>query len=147
MNVLKIQTDILKGLIKGGEPIYTTEKDGMVGLCPDKYCVVFCPNRDVYLKLSGTPVDIEKVLNKVKDAEYTLSESFHCFYHIFGGKETKIITLLSADKFAYIQEKYTKYFGKDALYYVSGWNRPVCVYEDGVMVGIIFPVLIRGEEK
>lgn len=147
MNVLKIQTDILKGLIKGGEPIHTTEKDGMVGLCPDEYCVVFCPNRDVYLKLSGTPMDVEKVLNKVNDAEYRLSESFHCFYHILGGKETKIMTLLSADKFAYIQEKYTKYFDKDALYYVSSWSRPVFVYEDGVIVGIIFPVLIRGEEK
>lgn len=147
MNVLNIQTDILKGLIKGGEPIYTTEKDGMVGLCPDKYCVVFCPNRDVYLKLSGTPVDVEKVLNKVKDAEYKLSESFHCFYYKLDGKETKIMRLLSADRFACIQEKYTKYFGKDALYYVSGWNRPVCVYEDGVIVGMIFPVLIRGEEK
>lgn len=147
MNVLKIQTDILKILVKGGKPIYTTEKDGMVGLCPDKYCVVFCPNKDVYLKLSGTPVDAEKVLNKVKDAEYRLSDSFHRFYYIVGGKETKIMTLLSANRFAYIQEKYTKYFGKDALYYVSSWNRPVCVYEHDVMVGIIFPVLIKGEEK
>jgi hypothetical protein len=147
MNVLKIQTDILKGLIKGGKPIYTTEKDGMVGLCPDKYCVVFCPNKDVYLKLSGTPLDAEKVLNKVNDAEYRLSESSYYFDHILDGKKTKIMRVSSADRSACIQEKYTKYFGKDALYYVSSWNRPVCVYEDDVMVGIIFPVLIRGEEK
>lgn len=143
MNVLKIQTDILKGLIKGGKPIYTTEKDGMVGLCPDKHCVVFCPNKDVYLKLSGTPVDAEKVLNNVKDAEYLLSESSYYFDHNLERKKVKIQKFLKSNRSVCINEKYTKYFDKDALYYVASWSRPVCVYEDGVLVGMIFPVLIR----
>lgn len=147
MNVLKIQTDILKILVKGGKPIFTTEKDGMVGLCPDPHCVVFCPNKDVYLKLSGTPVDIEKVLNKVKDAEYKLSESSYYFDHILDGKKTKLMKVMSGERFAFFNEKYTKYFGKDALYYVASCVRPVYVYEQGQMVGIIFPILIRGEEK
>ena len=143
MNVLKIQTDILKGLIKGGKPIYTTEKDGMVGLCPDSHCIVFCPNKDVYLKLSGRLLDTERLLNKVKDAEYKLSETT-CYYdHILEGKNVRLMKVMTGERSAFINEKYTKYFDKDALYYVASWSRPVCVYEHDVMVGIIFPILLR----
>lgn len=143
MNILKIQTDILKILVKGGKPIYTTEKDGMVALCPDPHCVVFCPNKDVYLKLSTIPMDIEKLLNQVKDAEYLLSESSYHFDYNLEGKKVKIQKFLKSNRSVCINEKYTKYFDKDALYYVSSRSRPVCVYEWGVMVGMIFPILIR----
>ena len=147
MNLLKIQTDILKILVKGGKPIYTTEKDGMVGLCTDPHCVVFCPNKDVFLKLSGTPVDAEKVLNQAESAEYRLSETSYYFDHILEGKKVKIMKFKTGDRSACINEKYTKYFDKDALYYVSSWNRPVLVHEQGVMVGMIFTIMLRGEEK
>lgn len=146
MNKLKIQTEILKGLLKGLNVIYTTEHEGMIGLCPDEYCVVFCPIRDVYLKLNGTLFDIGKTLKKTQDDEYRLSESVQYFDYDLDGKKVRLMKVTSEDRSACVNEKYTKYFDKDALYYVSSWNRPVMVFEQDQMVGLIFPVVVKNHD-
>lgn len=136
MNTKKIEADFLKGLFSTQCSKYVmTEYEGKVGYCDGHY-IAFVPKRDAFVRCDRHVFNVKTVITDIYDhfiAEYsyTVSAPFGNLMRYDRGDDKG---------HAYIDAKYTKYFDRDASYYVKDHVSPVHVYENDDLVGIICPV-------
>lgn len=141
MNILKIESDFLKGLFSTQSSGYVmTEYEGRVGYCDGHY-IAFVPKNDAYVKCERPVFNVKTVITDiydhfVADYEYTITTQY--------GNLARF-NRVDRRGYAYIDVKYIKYFDKDASYFVKDTITPVHVYEDHRLVGIICPVRIKEE--
>ena len=138
MNILKIESDFLKGLFgKESSKYIMTEYDGKVGYS-DSYYIAFVPKNDAHVRCDRN-FDFEKILHDRKEreqADYT---------YTITAKAGNLARYERVDGqgHAYINVKYTKYFSQNAEYRVAGQKDFVTVYENDDLFGIILPVNIK----
>lgn len=148
MNILKIQQDFLKGVLKERGKDHKDYHIGMsmngVGFTDSHYMAIISPN-DNYIGFYDIPefyLDnlIPKDLNGYQAALQV--ESFKV------GK----INLTRLEVFGYVpaiythvDSKYLKYFDKDATFYIKDKSSLIIVCEDDNIVGVICPYIIKEE--
>jgi len=141
MNIKKIEADFLKGLFsKESNKYIMAEYEGRIGYS-DSYYIGFVPTDKAFVKCSRPPIKGDRVIGDLFDKwisnySYTITSK---------GKNLARYEREDGRGYAYIDVKYTKYFDKDAHYFVKDFKSPVHVYEDDVLVGIICPVNIKEE--
>ncbi len=136
MNIKRIESDFLKGLFSTQSHKYVmTEYEGRVGYSDGHY-IAFVAKSVAYVKCERPMFTFERngYDHFIADYKYTIT--------------TEYGNLARYDRrdmrgHAYIDVKYTKYFDKDADYYVKDHRSPIHVYEEGFLVGIICPVAIK----
>lgn len=143
MNIVKIETDFVKGLFSKQNAKYCiTRYEGRVGYC-DGYYIALVPESDAYVKTDCKVFNAENVITNIRD--YYIAYYSNTITTQYGN-------LMRYDRgdgkgHAYVDVKYTRYFDRDASYYVKDHVSPVHVYEHDDLVGIICPVNIKEEEN
>ena len=141
MNIIKIESDFLKGLFNTQSSKYVmTEYEGKTGYCDGHY-IAFVPKSEAYVRCERNAFNINTVITDIHDHfiadyKYTITTNY--------GKLARY-DRVDGREHAYINVKYTKYFDKDARYYIKDCRTPVHVYEDDLLVGIICPVRLQEE--
>lgn len=138
MNILKIQTEVLKSMVKEKGWIWSKGENNTVGL-GNGYIQIFIPEDKVFLKLDKDPFNIEKFLKSFHQDDYRLGSKT-----IMKEKDGKRCWKLETEngKFAWLNEQFTKYFDKDARYYVLNPRSAIFVVEgEWDLVGLIMPVI------
>ena len=141
MNIKKIEADFLKGLFsKESNKYCMIEYGGGIGYSDGHYIALV--HKDMaFVKCNRPPIKGEKFIGDNFDyyiSSYTVNVT------------TQVRTCAKYERedgrgHAYIDVKYTKYFDKDASYYVKDFRNPVLVYENDHFVGVIMPVYIKEE--
>lgn len=143
MNITKIQTDIMKSLIKGEhKAAYGTEITGCIPVTTDGNFAALIPKDKFFLSF-GDRTPFGGFKNFFKEPE---EKDFQIAYEAEMIKREKatLQKFVTADGkiYAYVNTKYMKYFGSHANYYVYGRKSPVFVMEGEYIVGFILPVII-----
>jgi len=146
MNILKIQQDFLKGVLKERGKDHKDYHMGMsmygVGFTDGRYMAILSPN-DNYIGFYDIPefnLDslIPKDLNgyqaalpvesfKIGKVNLTRLEVFGSFPRIY----------------ANVDSKYLKYFDKGAIFYIKDKSSLIIVRENDNIVGVICPYIIK----
>ena len=138
MNILKIQTEVLKSMVKGKEWIWSKGENNTIGL-GDGLMQIFIPEDKVFLKLDKDPFNLEKFLKSYHRDDYKIASKT-----IMKEKDGKRCWKLETEngRFAWLNEQFIKYFDKDARYYVLGSRSAIFVVEgEWDLVGLIMPVV------
>lgn len=146
MNILKIQQDFLKGVLKERGNTYKDYHIGMsmngVGFTDGHYMAIISPN-DNYIgfydipefrpdsfipkDLNGYQAALPKENLKVGKTNLTRLEVPGYYPTIY----------------EHVDSKYLKYFDKDATLYIKDKSSLIIVREDDAIVGIIYPYVIK----
>lgn len=141
MNIKKIESDFLSGLFsKNSFKYLMTKYEGKIGYS-DSYYIGFVPTDKAFVKCEDHNFYCETVIPDICDhfiANYS---------YTITAKEGNLAkySRVDGEGHAYINVKYTKYFDKDARYFVKDSKTPVHVYEYDCLVGLICPVNITEE--
>lgn len=147
MNITKIQTDLLKSLIKGeNKTVCGTEITGCIPVS-DGYFAALIPKDQFYLSF-GDRTQFTGFKDFFKEPE---EKDFQISYEAEMIKREKatLQKFITADgkRYAYVNAKYMRYFDKHANYYVYGRKSPVFVMEGKRIVGFILPVnIVEGSD-
>ena len=142
MNIKKIESDFLKGLFsKESNKYCMIEYGGGIGYS-DGYYIALVHKDMAFVKCSRPPIKGERVIGDLFD------KCISNYSYTITAKAGNLARYEREDGrgYAYIDVKYTKYFDKDACYYVKDCITPVHVYENDHFVGLICPVRIKEEE-
>lgn len=148
MNILKIQQDFLKGVLKErGED----HKDYRIGVglhgigFTDNHCVAIISPNDNYIAFNEIPEFYPDNLIPKDFYGYQPALLMESFKH-------KKVTLTRLEVFGYyprietyVDSKYLKYFDKDATLYIKDRKSLIIVREDDAIVGVICPYVIKKE--
>jgi hypothetical protein len=138
MNILKIQTEVLKSMVKEKDWIWSKGENNTVGL-GNGYIQIFIPEDKVFLKLDKDSFNIEKFLKSFHQDDYKLASK--AWLKEKDGRRCWKLKAEENGKFTWVDEQYTKYFDKDARYYVLNPRSAVFVVEgEWDLVGLIMPV-------
>ena len=140
MNSFKIQSDALKSMIKNKEIVWS-ELDDRIGI-GSRHFMCFLNRDDVFLTFKQEPFDIKPLCEKLTTSDYHLADSITPVDH--NGKH--LLCMIHDDVKVYVNRDYTRYFDKDASYYVLSSRSPVWVMEQCEIVGFIFPVVVMESE-
>jgi len=146
MNILKIQQDFLKGVLKERGKDYKNYRIGVglsgIGFTDGHYMAIMSPN-DNYIAFNEIPEFrpdslIPKDLHGYQAA--TPAESFK-----FGKVNLTHLEVFGSYPriYANVDSKYLKYFDKDATFYIKDKSSLIIVREDDAIVGIICPYIIK----
>lgn len=155
MDYSKIQIAALKAAniyeVKGTVNTYKYgEIDNTVCICKDYYAV-FIPKSlyflDSYKVFSSPPIDnIEKMFNE--DCCVPLEDTHEEKSVVIYGKKLVLHKLRNGDEEIFIDTVILKEFGfgkGDLTFKGSSYKSPVYVYENSILLGLILPVVYRGE--
>ena len=138
MKSLKIQTDVLKLMVKELNYVWCEGENDTIGI-GDGYCLVFIPKDEMFLKPDRDPFNIGKFLESFHRDDYKLASK--TILKENGGKRCWKLETKNG-KFAWFNEQYTKYFDKDARYYVLSPRSAILVVEgEWDLVGLVMPVI------
>lgn len=145
MNIIKLMTDVMKGREKDGsrmEWMYSDYTDGRCCILNGQAIYIIDEYR-FYL-------DAKKTFEKTVDVKRLLDPSNPCLVHAEDtGVSRKYEKLtckgLKSEKFdVWIDEKHLKYLDKSVLEFMaSSPKEPVYVYENGVFVAVVMPVVLK----
>lgn len=145
MNILKIQTDILKLLITDQKNRCRCSKEhkGIIAVT-DNSMVAFIPKDQMFIQTHAEPFDLKPFLKQFDDGDYVLSKASHMVPYKTSTMRKTIntwkLTVEDSERYAWVDEKYMKYFDKYADFYVQDSRTPIFVMEYGNVVGMILPV-------
>lgn len=151
MNILKIQQDFLKGVLKERGKDHKDYHIGMstimkgVGFTDSHYMAIISPN-DNYIGFYDIPEFFPDNLIPKDLTGYQAALPMNEFCKV--GK----IILTRLEVFGYVpaiythvDSKYLKYFDKDATFYIKDKSSLIIVREDDSIVGVICPYRINEE--
>jgi hypothetical protein len=153
MNKVKLQTDVLKAMLTGGEVIHAKMKNGLIAL-GSKYFCCFLPDYKVKVRLEGDGYTrLQKMIDDRDLVHYEIAKQMYTIEHTMENrKKIKVVKLQTVSgRIAFVDQVYLKYFDKDARFFVIGPRQFVCVYEsdpltdEDILAGIIFPVIVNIE--
>ena len=150
MNILKIQQDFLKGVLKERGNRYKNYRLGMcmtgVGFTDGYYMAIMSPN-DNYIAFNDIPEFNPDSLIPKDLHGYQAALPVESFKY---GKVnlTRLEVFGSFPRiYANVDSKYLKYFDKDATLYIKDKSSLIIVWEDDNIVGIICPYIIKKESE
>ena len=146
MNILKIQQDFLKGVLKERGEHHRDYHIGVglhgIGLTDGHYMAIMSPN-DNYIAFNEIPEFNPDSLIPKDFYGYQPALLMESFKH---GKDT----LARLEVFGYyptietwVNSKYLKYFDKDATFYIKDKKSLIIVRENDNIVGVICPYIIK----
>lgn len=149
MNILRIQQDFLKGVLKERGEHHKDYRIGIglngVGFTDGHYMAIMSPNNN-YIAFNEIPEFNPDALIPKDLSGYQAAISTNEFFKI--GK----VNLMRLEVFGYVpaiyahvDSKYLKYFDKDATFYIKDRSSLIIVREDDKIVGIICPYVIKKE--
>lgn len=145
MNYLKIQADILKMLDKEDKRnrvLVGILKSGDVAVTLDGYALYKIPQDKFYLDINKIPGNQLKAdLHFKFDTEEALKTN-----ELKKVKKLTIVKIESAEGHTWVDEKLLKCFDKKCTFEISKnkpLRKPVKVFEGGVCVGIVLPVIVE----
>lgn len=147
MNILKIQQDFLKGVLKERGKDHKDYRIGMstngVGFTDSHYMAIMSPN-DNYIGFYDIPEFYPDNLIPKDLTGYQAAIPMNEFFKV--GK----INLMRLEVFGYVpaiythvDSKYLKYFDSDAVFYIKGRSDLIVVGEDDSIVGVICPYIFK----
>ena len=146
MNYLKLQTDILKAWERENtrgkkSPFMYGLLDETVGITVDEHYIVMVPR-------CAFALDLKRVFEKQEPYDLTRFTDYHDTEPIYDtgilritadGRKVRVFS--SSNDEIWIDEKYFGYFGQDVTEYRgSAKNKPVFLFEEEVLVGMLLPV-------
>ncbi len=150
MNILKIQQDFLKGVLKERGEHHKEYRIGVglsgVGLADSHYMAIMSPN-DNYIAFNDIPEFNPDSLIPKDLHGYQAALPVESFKY---GKVnlTRLEVFGSFPRiYANVDSKYLKYFDKDAILYIKDKSSLIIVREDDNIVGIICPYIIKKESE
>lgn len=140
MNVKKINKVILEALMKADNQVKIGRYNEQFGVTVDGYYMVLINDCDFPFdpnKIKGNNLDVKQFLNfNFKDAQ--LSSNIKV---IEGKKEC--VEIKNESENVYINRKYLDFFDKTCTFRIDGKTKPVYVYENEELVGLIMPVRVK----
>lgn len=143
MNYLKIQQHILKLRMQNKpEKLMWSENDDYTIIVAN-YWAAYIPKEFCFLdaeKLCGT----EKI-NVAEFTKFQYTEAFKKSNMTVEYQGSKLVIFEHEDTKVYINEKYLKLFDTpNAEYCGSNHKSPICILEDGNLIGFVLPVNYKG---
>lgn len=140
MNIVKVQTEYLKRLIKREETIFMDGIEGKIGVSDGK-AVYFIPNENFYLDRKGSDLMSAKSLLTYFDRSGLAVQNGEF-------KETndgEVVQLSNEDNtVVWVLKKYITCFEKSDRFYVVGPLKPVYVTDnDFNMQAVILPYVVK----
>lgn len=155
MKYVKVQMDILRACEKERtygkrNPWMYGLRDGYVDVIIDGHAIIciqdvlWLLNTEVVFN-GKRPFNTKKIIRE--DIVDTLEETGIIKRVPGNGKKTRNLTMLSGEHGnVWIDTAYTTYFdASEASYTGAGTKEPVYVWENGVLAGVILPVLVNEE--
>lgn len=146
MNILKIQQDFLKGVLKErGED----HKDYHIGIglngigLTDSHCIAILSPNDNYIAFNDIPEFYPDNIIPKDWNGYQAALPVETFKY---GKVnlTRLEVFGSFPRiYTNVDSKYLKYFDKDAILYIKDKKSLIIVREDDAIVGVICPYIIK----
>ena len=147
MNILKIQQDILKSLIKGNALYKFTVDDANVGIVCDNVIAYIIPREKFLIGVEHLTDEfnekIAKILYSEKCNSYEqatlapqllIQSSAYC--------PNEIIQKISGTtKFTWARLRYIKQFSPYSTFAINGPKDSIQVFENGIYAGLIMPVM------
>lgn len=147
MNILKIQQDFLKGVLKERENNNYKKYRLGLGICgvgfTDGFYMAIMSLNDNYIAFNDIPefnpdLIIPKDLFGYQAAQPVVS------FKVGKDNLTRLEVFGSYPGiYANVDSKYLKYFDKDATLYIKDKKSPIIVREDDNIVGIICPYIVK----
>lgn len=145
MNILKVQTDFLKLMVKGDKNkvhIFDDKnRPEWIGISEGHY-ICFIPKYSFFLKADDLPRhDTTYLMTDYEDGK--LAQQDVIKRANIDLKMRTCVKLKNEDTFAWVDESRIKVFDKYATFYVIGPKKPVYVLENDELVGIVIPAMVR----
>lgn len=149
MNILKIQQDFLKGVLKERGKDHKEYHIGMstimkgVGFTDSHYMAIISPN-DNYIGFYDIPEFHPDNLIPKDLTGYQAAVPMKEFFKVGKTNLMRLEVFGSLPRiYTHVDSKYLKYFDNDAIFYIKDRTSLVIVQEDDAIVGIICPFMIN----
>lgn len=144
MNLKKINKVILDEIMKTDCQVKVGRFNEQVGVTVNGHYMVLMNDKDFpfnFEKIKVNDLNIKQFLNFDFKEAYLSSN-----IKIIEGKK-ECVEIKNDSHKVYINRKYLEFFDKTCTFKIDGATRPVYVYEDDVMVGLILPIRLKEGES
>ena len=137
MKLEKFMTEVTKAILKDKKVVFWEYGDRVVISHNGFFAMIIPKSRNIFNRefLKGSPIPCEWNAHKLKGTSELKK---------IDKKTVRIFETEKGEK-VQVDEKYLNYFNEDADFYGYSPKSPVYVEENGVLCGMIMPIVKRGE--
>lgn len=137
MKLEKFMTEVTKAILKENRVVFWEYGDKVVISSNGYFAMIIPKQRNIFNHeiSKNNPIPFDWNANKLKCTSELKK---------IGKRTLRILETEKGEK-VQVDEKYLNYFNEDADFYGDSQKRPVYVEENGVLCGVIMPIVNRGE--